>query len=211
MSAPIKDFITHHYRHFNAAALIDGAQGYCDHLASGGKMMVTLAGEGYSEVVASDEEGRFRLEKVPPGSYLARAVVTKEDPTQAPEIFRSRVQVLEGRTVQLSLAEAPAGVTLRGKHTPALEEGSLGMVLLLLPGSPSPDPSSLLWEGDPGVNDAEASRYVVGEALLQPDGSYVIHDVPPGRYALAVYENSLLRSLSGEQARLIERRELRVD
>ncbi|WP_013628951.1 deoxyhypusine synthase family protein [Rubinisphaera brasiliensis] len=44
MSAPIKDFITHHYRHFNAAALIDGAQGYCDHLASGGKMMVTLAG-----------------------------------------------------------------------------------------------------------------------------------------------------------------------
>jgi len=44
MSAPIKDFITHHYRHFNAAALIDGAQGYCDHLAAGGKMMVTLAG-----------------------------------------------------------------------------------------------------------------------------------------------------------------------
>ena len=174
-------------------------------------VMVTLAGEGYSEVVASDEQGRFCLEKVPPGSYLARAVVTQEDPTQSPEIYRSRVQVREGRTTQLSLAEAAAGVSVRGEHTPALEEGSLGMVLLLLPGSPSPDPSTLLWEGEPGVNDAEASRYVVGEALLQPDGSYVIHDVPPGRYVLTVYENSLLRSLSGEPARLIQRRELRVD
>lgn len=40
----IKDFITHHYRHFNAAALIDAARGYVDHLEGGGRMMVTLAG-----------------------------------------------------------------------------------------------------------------------------------------------------------------------
>ena len=37
-------FINHHYRHFNAAALIDAAKGYHQHLASGGKMMITLAG-----------------------------------------------------------------------------------------------------------------------------------------------------------------------
>ncbi len=41
---PISNFITHHYRHFNAAALVDAAQGYEAHLASGGKMLVTLAG-----------------------------------------------------------------------------------------------------------------------------------------------------------------------
>src|ERR1700678_1536329 len=40
----ITEFIKHHYRHFNAAALVDAAQGYVDHLAKGGKMMVTLAG-----------------------------------------------------------------------------------------------------------------------------------------------------------------------
>ncbi len=40
----IRDFIRHNYRHFNAAAMVDAAQGYVDHLASGGKMMVTLAG-----------------------------------------------------------------------------------------------------------------------------------------------------------------------
>ena len=41
---PISQFIQHHYRHFNAAALIDAAKGYDKLLADGGKMMVTLAG-----------------------------------------------------------------------------------------------------------------------------------------------------------------------
>ncbi|HCA59030.1 MAG TPA: deoxyhypusine synthase, partial [Blastocatellia bacterium] len=44
MSATVTDFIKHHYRHFNAAALIDAAEGYVKHLDSGGKMMITLAG-----------------------------------------------------------------------------------------------------------------------------------------------------------------------
>src|SRR5437763_5609662 len=40
----IKDFVKHHYRHFNAAALIDAAEGYNKLLASGGKMFMTVAG-----------------------------------------------------------------------------------------------------------------------------------------------------------------------
>jgi deoxyhypusine synthase len=43
MSA-ITTFIKHHYRHFNAAALVDAAQAYVDHLAAGGKMFMTIAG-----------------------------------------------------------------------------------------------------------------------------------------------------------------------
>ena len=43
-ASPVRDFITHHYRHFNAAALIDAAKAYEAHLAKGGKMFVTLAG-----------------------------------------------------------------------------------------------------------------------------------------------------------------------
>src|ERR1043166_9449998 len=41
---PVSSFMQHHYRHFNAAALVDAAKGYEEHLLSGGKMMVTLAG-----------------------------------------------------------------------------------------------------------------------------------------------------------------------
>jgi Deoxyhypusine synthase len=40
----ISTFLKHHFRHFNAAAMIDAAQAYSRHLESGGKMMVTLAG-----------------------------------------------------------------------------------------------------------------------------------------------------------------------
>lgn len=40
----ITNFINHHYRHFNAAAMKDAAIGYNTHINSGGKMLVTLAG-----------------------------------------------------------------------------------------------------------------------------------------------------------------------
>src|SRR5580692_7613004 len=43
-ASPIKNFITHHYRHFNAAVVIDASEAYVKHLAAGGKMFVTLAG-----------------------------------------------------------------------------------------------------------------------------------------------------------------------
>src|SRR6195952_4934531 len=41
---PVSNFIEHHYRHFNSAALMDAAKGYVTHLEDGGKMMITLAG-----------------------------------------------------------------------------------------------------------------------------------------------------------------------
>jgi deoxyhypusine synthase len=40
----IAAFLKHHYRHFNAAALIDAADGWIRLLDSGGRMLVTLAG-----------------------------------------------------------------------------------------------------------------------------------------------------------------------
>ena len=40
----VSSFLRHHYRHYNAATLIDAADAYKAHLASGGRMMVTLAG-----------------------------------------------------------------------------------------------------------------------------------------------------------------------
>lgn len=43
-SGPVKSFIKDHYRHFNAAVVIDAAQAYMDHLAQGGKMFFTMAG-----------------------------------------------------------------------------------------------------------------------------------------------------------------------
>ena len=41
---PITRFVTDHFRHFNAATLVDAAKGYNQLLDSGGWMLVTLAG-----------------------------------------------------------------------------------------------------------------------------------------------------------------------
>ncbi len=41
---PISTFIKHHFRHFNAATLVDAAEAYVQHLNKGGKMFLTLAG-----------------------------------------------------------------------------------------------------------------------------------------------------------------------
>ncbi|MBI2665928.1 deoxyhypusine synthase family protein, partial [Candidatus Woesearchaeota archaeon] len=40
----VKHFITHNYRHFNAAVVIDASKAYVEHLKKNGKMMITLAG-----------------------------------------------------------------------------------------------------------------------------------------------------------------------
>src|SRR6202453_1237545 len=42
--APISDFLKHNLRHFNAATVIDASEAYVKHIASGGKMLMTLAG-----------------------------------------------------------------------------------------------------------------------------------------------------------------------
>jgi len=44
MSHPVSDFIRHHYRHFNAAALVDASDAYSKLIDGGGKMLVSLAG-----------------------------------------------------------------------------------------------------------------------------------------------------------------------
>ena len=41
---PISRFIRHHFRHFNAATMVDAADAYRAHLDGGGKMFMTVAG-----------------------------------------------------------------------------------------------------------------------------------------------------------------------
>ncbi len=41
---PVGSYVKHHFRHFNAAALVDAAEGYRAFLAGGGRMMLSMAG-----------------------------------------------------------------------------------------------------------------------------------------------------------------------
>jgi deoxyhypusine synthase len=59
----ITEFLKHNYRHFNAAALIDAADAYKNHVESGKKMLVSLAGAmstaelgiSFSEMIRQDK------------------------------------------------------------------------------------------------------------------------------------------------------------
>jgi deoxyhypusine synthase len=41
---PVSSFLDHHFRHFNAASVVEAARAYARHVDEGGAMMVTLAG-----------------------------------------------------------------------------------------------------------------------------------------------------------------------
>jgi deoxyhypusine synthase len=60
----ISDFILYHYRHFNSAALVDAAEGYKQHLSSGGSMLVTLAGAMSTAELGLSLAEMIRLGKV---------------------------------------------------------------------------------------------------------------------------------------------------
>ena len=60
----ISDFIHHHYRHFNAAALVDAADGYVRHLDEGGVMFMTLAGAMSTAELGLSLAEMIRQEKV---------------------------------------------------------------------------------------------------------------------------------------------------
>ncbi|MBK7634813.1 MAG: deoxyhypusine synthase family protein [Saprospiraceae bacterium] len=60
----ITEFLKHHYKHFNAAALIDAADGYIAHLNEGGKMMITLAGAMSTAELGKSLAEMIRQDKV---------------------------------------------------------------------------------------------------------------------------------------------------
>ena len=64
MSGPITEFIKHHYRHFNAAALVAAVDDYNRHLDKGGKMLVTLAGAMSTAEIGLSLAEMIRKDKV---------------------------------------------------------------------------------------------------------------------------------------------------
>lgn len=61
---PISQFILEHYKHFNAAALVDAAQGYELQLSQGNKMMMTLAGAMSTAELGKSLAEMIRQDKV---------------------------------------------------------------------------------------------------------------------------------------------------
>ena len=60
----ISTFMKRHYKHFNAAATVDAAQGYVEHLNNGGKMLLALAGAMSTAELGISLAEMIRQEKI---------------------------------------------------------------------------------------------------------------------------------------------------
>jgi len=65
-TAPVSDFLARHFRHFNAATLVDAADAFSAHVDAGGRMLVTLAG-----AMSTAELGRSLAEMIRAGKVHA--------------------------------------------------------------------------------------------------------------------------------------------
>lgn len=63
-SKNIREFIQHHFRHFNAASLHNAAEGYKEHLSSSGQMLIALAGAMSTAELGLSLAEMIRQEKV---------------------------------------------------------------------------------------------------------------------------------------------------
>jgi deoxyhypusine synthase len=63
-TSPITAFVREHFRHFNAAAMVDAADAYRKHLDSGGKMLITLAGAMSTAEIGRSLADMIREDKV---------------------------------------------------------------------------------------------------------------------------------------------------
>lgn len=61
---PISQFVTEHYKHFNAATLVDAAKAYEQQLEQGNKMMITLAGAMSTAELGKSLAEMIRQDKV---------------------------------------------------------------------------------------------------------------------------------------------------
>jgi deoxyhypusine synthase len=61
---PVGEFMLHHYKHFNSAALLDAAKAYQEQLDRGNKMMVTLAGAMSTAELGKSLAEMIRQDKV---------------------------------------------------------------------------------------------------------------------------------------------------
>ncbi len=63
-SGPVSSFIEHHFRHFNAASLVEAARAYSAHLAGGGRMFLTMAGAMSTAEIGLSLAEMIRQDKV---------------------------------------------------------------------------------------------------------------------------------------------------
>lgn len=161
--------------------------------------MVTLSGNGITEMAATDANGQYRIDNIPPGLYMAAAVslndLSSVTDLIAPQL--ARIEIVEGQDAVHNFGE-PTNTALEGLCTPAPRRGETGIALLLMPGA-TLDLSGInlfniasLYQRAGGMASA-----IAGFQPIQPDGFFRMDNLVEGDFTLQVFYGSYSNVLSG--------------
>jgi hypothetical protein len=144
--------------------------------------MIMIVGPGGFEMVQTDSQGLFDVTGLASGSYM----IAGFDPGsissggQGMQFQPEIVDILDGQVTDVNLGGA-AGVPVTGTVSGAGD--GFTVIALRRPGGPSLENLDLTNLG----NLFESMRYLAGQSVVGPDGSFTIDGVEPGDYVLEVY------------------------
>jgi len=160
--------------------------------------MVTVIGNGISEMASADQNGQYAIEGLAAGSYMATAVSFEGQGTDLFAPMHAQVEIREGETTVHNFGEE-GGATVQGLCTPPPTGGIIGFAVLRVPGSASAltglnltNPAD--WFGG---TEAGGAPTVLGMSPIRDDGYFEIENCPEGNYQLDILYVNLGEAMSG--------------
>jgi protocatechuate 3,4-dioxygenase beta subunit len=142
--------------------------------AKGAQVTLTpLAGSGgYSVEAEADVSGRFEMAAVPSGSYVAIAQLAENEESGKPLTGRATVQVGDASIDGVDVVVFP-GATVSGRvRVEGDRKAYLARIAVSLRSSESSATANSAGDG--------------GRTTVQPDGTFILHDVPDGNYRVVL-------------------------
>jgi hypothetical protein len=160
--------------------------------------MVTVIGNGVSEMSSADQNGQYFIDGLAAGTYMATAVSFEGQGTDQFAPMHAQVEIREGETTVLNFGEE-GGATVQGLCTPPPTGGVLGFAVLRVPGSSSAMTGLNLtnpadWFAGAGSDGAPS---VVGMSPIRDDGYFQIENCPDGTFQLDIMYVNMGEAMSG--------------
>lgn len=143
-------------------------------------LLVQLMGEGPMQMSSTDADGKFLIERLPPGGYLLNVLDASSMAAGKGMKMKSKpVEIVADETVKVEFLFG-VGVKVHGRVSGAKSASGMMVVTLRRPGGPGPE------DVDPleFSTQLDSARYQAGVAIVGADGTYVIEDIEPGTYVL---------------------------
>lgn len=151
--------------------------------------IVTVVGNGVTEMTTSDSGGHYQFEHLTPGTYLASAVSFRGGSVAG--LFsplHARVEIVEGQPTVYNFGE-PTNTALVGYCIPKPPAGMAGAYALLTTSDAQIDLEALnLMNPMSWFSEGSAlSSFIVGMAPVEGDGFFRIDNLVAGEYVLIVF------------------------